>query len=282
MGIIIPMIKTNYSNFVQHIYIFKKQRYCFFTKFSITFVNQIQPMDKSIVNIIKKFETEGDLLVAGKRNIIKTFPYNTIVLNIKSFKIPIFINGIIYRYFRKSKARRSYEFAAILKQKNIGTPNPIGFYENKNFFRLLDSYYICEHLYADYVFKDLFVVNSPDTDAILKELAHFCFQLHEAGIEFKDHSPGNTLIKKNESGTFDFFLIDLNRMRFHKEMDFKLRMKNLCKLTPSEYMVQIISAEYAKLYKKPEEEVFKLMWHYTDAFFKGTAKKRNIKKRLGL
>ncbi|WP_353168985.1 lipopolysaccharide kinase InaA family protein [Flavobacterium sp.] len=239
-------------------------------------------MDKSIVSLIKNFETEGDLLVAGKRNIIKTFPYNSIVLNIKSFKIPIFINGIIYRYFRKSKARRSYEFATILKQKNIGTPNPIGFYENKNFFRLLDSYYVCEHLYADYVFKDLFVVNSPDTDAILKELAHFCFQLHEAGIEFKDHSPGNTLIKKNESGTFDFFLIDLNRMRFHKEMDFKLRMKNLCKLTPSEYMVQIISTEYAKLYKKPEEEVFKLMWHYTDAFFKGTAKKRNMKQKLGL
>lgn len=56
-------------------------------------------MDKSIVNIIKNFGTEGDLLVAGKRNIIKTFPYNTIVLNIKSFKIPIVINGIIYRYF---------------------------------------------------------------------------------------------------------------------------------------------------------------------------------------
>ena len=84
-------------------------------------------MDKSIVNIIKNFGTEGDLLVAGKRNIIKTFRYDTIVLNIKSFKIPIFINGIIYRYFRKSKARRSFEFATILRQKNIGTPKAIGY-----------------------------------------------------------------------------------------------------------------------------------------------------------
>ena len=74
-------------------------------------------MDKSIVNIIKKFETEGDLLVAGKRNTIKTFPYDTSVLNIKSFKIPVLINGIIYRYFRKSKARRSFEFATILRKK---------------------------------------------------------------------------------------------------------------------------------------------------------------------
>ena len=237
-------------------------------------------MDESIVNIIKNFGTEGDLLVAGKRNVIKTFQYKTTVLNIKSFKIPILINGIIYRYFRKSKAQRSFEFATILNQKNIGTPKPIGYFENKNWFRLLDSYYVCEHITPDYVFKDLFGVENPETDTILKQLAHFCFQLHEAGIEFKDHSPGNTLIKKNESGTFDFYLVDLNRMTFHKEMDFNLRMKNLCRLTPSEYMVQVISYEYAKLYNKPKEEVFQLMWKYTDAFFNKALKKRNFKKRL--
>ena len=160
----------------------------------------------------------------------------------------------------------------ILNQKNIGTPKPIGYFENKNWFRLLDSYYVCEHITPDYVFKDLFGVENPETDTILKQLAHFCFQLHEAGIEFKDHSPGNTLIKKNESGTFDFYLVDLNRMTFHKEMDFNLRMKNLCRLTPSEYMVQVISYEYAKLYNKPKEEVFQLMWKYTDAFFNKAVK----------
>ncbi|MBP6127217.1 lipopolysaccharide kinase InaA family protein [Flavobacterium sp.] len=240
-------------------------------------------MDKSIVNIIKNFDSEGNLLVAGKRNTIKTFEHNQLVLNIKSFKIPILINGIIYRYFRKSKARRSFEHATILGQKNIGTPEPIGYYENKNFFRLLDSYYVCKHINVDYVFIDLFHKEWDENSLqILKEIAQFNFQLHEAGIEFKDNSPGNTLIKKNESGTYDFFLIDLNRMTFHKEMDFNLRMKNLCRLTPSEYMVQVISYEYAKLYNKPKEEVFQLMWKYTDAFFNKALKKRNFKKRLGL
>jgi hypothetical protein len=240
-------------------------------------------MDKSIVNIIKKFDSEGNLLVAGKRNTIKTFEFNHLVLNIKSFKIPILINGIIYRYFRKSKARRSFEHATILGQKNIGTPEPMGYYENKNLFRLLDSYYVCKHINVDFVFIDLFHREWDENSLqILKELAQFNFQLHEAGIEFKDNSPGNTLIKKNESGTYDFFLIDLNRMTFHKEMDFNLRMKNLCRLTPSEYMVQVISSEYAKLYNKPKEEVFQLMWKYTDAFFNKALKKRNFKKRFGL
>lgn len=237
-------------------------------------------MDKSILDLIKNFNNQGDLLVEGKRNIIKTFPYNDMVLNIKSFKVPIFVNGFIYRYFRKSKARRSFEFATKLLEKNIGTPKPIGFLENKNIFRLLDSYYVCEHLSVDYVFKDLFDVYNEDLETILKQLAHFCFKLHEAGIEFKDHSPGNTLIKKNTEGNFDFYLIDLNRMKFHKEMDFDLRMKNLCRLTPSEDMVKTISYEYAKLYQKPEEEVFNLMWKYTHAFFTKSDKRKNFKKKL--
>ena len=239
-------------------------------------------MDKSIIDLIKNFENQGVLLVAGKRNTIKTFTYKDIVLNIKSFKIPELINGIIYRYFRKSKARRSFEFATILLQKNIGTPKPIGYYENKNLLCLLDSYYVCEHITVDYVFKDLFDGYNADLDTILKQLAHFCFQLHEAGIEFKDHSPGNTLIKKNASGSFDFFLIDLNRMKFHKEMNFNLRMKNLCRLTPSEYMIQIISAEYAKLYQKPEEEVFNLMWKHTSDFNLNSEKRRKFKKKFNL
>lgn len=235
-------------------------------------------MDNELQAILKNFENQGTLLVEGKRNKIKIFAYNGKEVAIKSFRIPILINGIIYKFFRPSKAKRSFDYAKILTQKGIGTPEPIAYYEHSNFYRILDSYYVCEHIQADYVFKDLFDVDNPDTDEILKQLAHFCFQLHEAGIEFKDHSPGNTLIKKNESGTFDFFLIDLNRMSFHKEMNFNLRMKNLCRLTPSEYMVKVISYEYAKHYKKPKEEVFQLMWHYTDAFFKGKAKKKALKK----
>ncbi|QRE24688.1 Kdo domain containing protein, partial [Flavobacterium psychrophilum] len=65
-------------------------------------------------------------------------PYNDIILNVKSFKIPFFFNGIVYKFFRKSKAERSYNYAKILSEKGIGTPNPIGFYENKSAFRLLD------------------------------------------------------------------------------------------------------------------------------------------------
>ncbi len=239
-------------------------------------------MDKALLYIINNFDSLGSDFVVGKRNKIKIIPYNNILLNIKRFKTPIFLNGIIYKFFRKSKAERSYDFAKILKEKGIGTPNPIDFYENKSALRLLDSYYICEHLQPDFVFKELFNVHIEDLDNILKQFAHFCFKMHENGIEFLDHSPGNTLIKKIDNDKYEFYLVDLNRMKFHKKMDFNTRMKNLDRITPSEAMIKTISFEYAKLYGKSEEETFALMWKYTSEFQEKSNKKSELKKKFGL
>ncbi|GAQ49004.1 hypothetical protein FPK15_contig00024-0001 [Flavobacterium psychrophilum] len=141
-------------------------------------------MNNELLNIITNFDSLGSDFVIGKRNKIKTIPYNDIILNVKSFKIPFFFNGIVYKFFRKSKAERSYNYAKILSEKGIGTPNPIGFYENKSAFRLLDSYYICEHLSPDYVFKDLFNTPNENLDDILRQFTYFTFNLHERGIEF--------------------------------------------------------------------------------------------------
>lgn len=238
-------------------------------------------MNQQLLYIVKNFETIGENFTIGKRNKIKLIPYNNVILNIKSFKIPSLINGIIYRFFRKSKARRSYEYAKILAQKNIGTPNPIAFYENKSAIRLLDSYYICEHLKVDYVFINLFENNVENLDSILTQFATFTFLLHENGIEFLDHSPGNTLIKEISQNNYAFYLVDLNRMNFHTEMSFKKRMKNFSRISPSESMIKIISQEYARLYQKPAEDVFALMWHYNVKFQRKTQRKKEIKKKLG-
>lgn len=239
-------------------------------------------MDQELLHIINNFETEGTTFVSGKRNKIKLFSYHNLTISIKSFKIPIFINGVVYRFFRKSKAKRSFLYAKKLESLQIGTPKPIAYFENKTAIRLLESYYICEHLHVDYVFKDLFNTDIDDLEKILKQFAHFCFKLHENGIEFLDHSPGNTLIKKNNSGNYDFYLVDLNRMKFHKSMDIGLRIKNMSRLTPNEYMIQTIAFEYAKLIHENETEIFTLLWNSTNAFYQKFDKKKELKKKLNI
>lgn len=233
-------------------------------------------------NFIKNFNSTGILFGDGQRNIIKLFELDGKTINIKSFKIPHFINKIAYRFFRKSKAKRSFEFAARLMEMNIGTPKPIAFYENHDAIGLKDSYYVCEHLENVFEFRDLVENKTFENRAtIISQFTQFTFNMHQRGIEFLDHSPGNTLIKKRPDGNYDFFLVDLNRMNFHSSMDFNLRMKNFSRLTPHKEMIVLISKEYAKIYpEKTEAQILEKMWFYTREFQEKFQKKRRIKKAI--
>ncbi|QSB25937.1 lipopolysaccharide kinase InaA family protein [Flavobacterium sp. CLA17] len=235
----------------------------------------------SILAIIKAFNTSGTIFGNGQRNIIKLFEWNDKTINIKSFKIPNLINKVAYKYFRKSKARRSFEYATLLLEKGIGTPQPIAFLENFNWLGLRDSYYVSEHLVTELTYRELVEIpDYPDNENILRQFTRFSFDLHEKGIEFLDHSPGNTLIKKSTEGKYDFFLVDLNRMEFHDTMSFEMRMKNLCRLTPLKEMVAVMSNEYAKLYGESEQKTFDTLWKYTADFQEQFYRKKRLKKKL--
>ncbi|MDT0675984.1 lipopolysaccharide kinase InaA family protein [Autumnicola musiva] len=231
--------------------------------------------------LISNFHKEGEILSAGKRNSIKIFDLKGKKINIKSFKIPNLINTITYRFFRKSKAERSFVYAETLLSKGIGTPSPIAFAENTSAFAFRDSYYISEHLDYDLTYREL-VTNPeyPDNEQILRAFTRFTHKLHEEGVEFLDHSPGNTLIQL-ENGNYKFFLVDLNRMNFRK-LNFEKRMKNFSRLTPKKNMVEVMADEYAKLIDRPKEEVFEKMWFFTHQFQKRYRRKHEFKKKLKL
>jgi len=237
----------------------------------ISIKNQLQ-------DVIDNFTDSGTLIGDGDRNKIKIYELDGKTINIKSFKVPNFINKIAYRFFRKSKAQRSYEYANILTEKKIGTPQPIAYYENRNFLSLLDSYYVCEHLNYDLTYRELVTNPSlPDHENILRQFTKFTWQLHEKGIYFKDHSPGNTLIVKNGEA-YNFFLVDLNRMSFF-ELDLDARMKNFSRLTPKKEMVEIMSDAYAKLSGDDFKTVFEKMWFYTNQFQEKYHRKKRFKQK---
>lgn len=237
---------------------------------------------KDILSLIQNFQTSGELFGNGDRNKIKLFDLDGKTINIKSFKIPNIVNKIAYKYFRKSKARRSFEYATILLGKGIGTPEPVAFLENFNFIGLKDSYYASEHLVTELTYRELVEIPEyPDNDNILRQFTKFTFDLHEKGVEFLDHSPGNTLIKKTSESLYDFFLVDLNRMNFHENMSFEQRMNNFSRLTPKKEMIAVMSNEYAKFYtEKSETEIFEKMWQATSDFQEEFARKKRLKKKL--
>lgn len=244
-------------------------------KFSEKYKNQ----KESIKKIIDSFSTTGDLFGNGDRNTIKLFELEGIKVNVKSFKVPHLINKIAYRYFRDSKANRSFTFGEKLLSLEILTPYPIAYFEEKRGFFLLRSYYLSEHQDYDLTYRELVEIpNYKNHEEILRAFTKFTFQLHEKGVLFKDHSPGNTLIKIKEDG-YDFYLVDLNRMEF-KELDFETRIKNFSRLSPKKEMIKVMANEYAKLIGVEESKVFNKMWEETEAFQKKYHDKIALKKKI--
>ena len=120
----------------------------------------------------------------------------------------------------------------------------------------------------------------PDYDDIHRAFTRFTYNLHEKGIHFLDHSPGNTLIKRNDND-YDFYLVDLNRMNFGT-LDFETRIKNFSRLTIHKSMVEVMSDEYSKCTGEDYNSIFNLMWKETEDFQEKFHRKKRLKKKFKL
>lgn len=233
-----------------------------------------------LLQLADNFEQEGEVLVKGSRNIIKTNYLEGDKVNIKYFKKPNFFNAIVYSLIRPSKARRSFEYAQYLLKNGILTPEPLAYIEEKSGAGLGESYYICRHIDYDFTFREL--IHDPlfpNRKAILEQFTEFTYKMHEARINFLDHSPGNTLIVDKGDGNYDFYLIDLNRMKF-EDMGIEARMDNFKKLWPSRTMVNIIAVKYAELTGKSYEELHAILLKSTLDFKRKITKKKYLKRKL--
>ncbi|WP_055435545.1 lipopolysaccharide kinase InaA family protein [Lacinutrix algicola] len=234
---------------------------------------------KTLDDFILNYETRGEAFGNQDRNSLRLFKLEDKTLNVKSFKKPNIVNKVVYKFFRKSKAQRSFEYANRLKELSVGTPEPVAFYEINSGILFGKSYYISEQLNDDITYRELTSdFNIPNYETILRAFTRFTFDLHEKGINFLDHSPGNTLIKYN-NGDYKFYLVDLNRMNF-ETMTFEKRIKNFAKLTIHKSMIEIMSDEYAKLINEDYEKVFNLMWHETQEFQESFHRRRRIKQKI--
>ncbi|TPN84783.1 lipopolysaccharide kinase InaA family protein [Aquimarina algicola] len=243
----------------------------------------IHPSYASIASQIKKaianFEEIPEILGDAERNVIKIIEIEDKKYAIKSFKIPNIINQIAYRFFRKSKAERSYIYANKLIDLGIGTPFPVAYELNTTSFLFKKSYYISELVDCDLTYRELTTDFSiKDHEDILRAFTRFTYTLHRNGVNFLDHSPGNTLIKRREEG-YDFYLVDLNRMEFG-ELSFEKRVKNFSRLTIHESMIRVMSSEYARCTTESEKKIFTLMWESTKKFQHKYYRKIRVKKRI--
>lgn len=200
---------------------------------------------KSFVeNIPETFDTLGEI-VHQARNTIRKTEYQNLILNIKSYKKPIFVNRIAYSFFRKSKAKRAYQYALRLIDAAVATPEPVAYIECFESKLLKKSYFISIHAENAKTFRNYQYQNlTPELTDILQQMAEYVSDIHKKNIIHLDFSPGNILIEKTDA-KYNFLLVDINRMKF-KKVSANAGMMNFGRLCISNDKVEIIAKYYAK------------------------------------
>lgn len=202
-------------------------------------------LKEDILSVPFLFDAATEVL-GNARNVVKVMNIGGIRCNVKKFKRPNLINQFAYAYVRKSKAERSYLNANFLINHGILTPEPIAYIVYQNLYGVTDSYFISLQLDFDFEFRALWKDWPKDIEEILKAFTQFTYDFQQKGIFFKDHSQGNTLIKRRLAGGYDFYLVDLNRISFRK-LGRKEGILNFSRLALKGKYLDIVAKEYARL-----------------------------------
>jgi len=218
------------------------------------------------------FDKEGEMIYK-ERNQIKVFTVGNEKIIVKSFKIPLFFNRIIYTHFRSSKAERSYENALKLIERQINTPQPVGYIKRQKNGLLADSYYVS--IYKEYpgMLRELRYHTLEETKDLVSAFVRFTVDIHEKDVFPLDYSPGNILYEKI-GDEYHFCLIDINRMQF-KPVDEEIGAYGLRRLWGSEETIAFMAREYAKIRNFDEKEFEELTLKYHRLFWEKYSRRHN-------
>lgn len=213
-----------------------------------------------IRSLPENFSTSGTTIYKG-RNEVKLFHVQGMDLIVKSFKIPHFVNRIVYGFFRSSKASRAFENEIKLKAAGFNTPESVGYLECKKRGLLTQSFFVSLKSKFSHDFREVSDrFRCKETNNILSGFAEFTAKLHDKNILHKDYTPGNILFEKKEE-KYSFELIDTNRMFFGR-VRLKKGIKNFDKLYLEDDMFRFLARKYASFRKLNPDICEKLIIQY--------------------
>jgi len=216
------------------------------------------------------FHTGGETIYKS-RNEIKVFDVNGVKINVKQYKVPIFINRIIYTFFCPSKAYRAYMYAFKLLAKGIDTPRPVAYILFKKTGLIHQCYFIS--LQSPYP-RNMYEFGKGSLtgrESIITSLAHYTAQLHESGIYHKDFSPGNILFQQTDDEV-KFLLVDINRMQFGP-VSIRKGCANFARLWGKDNIFSLLAREYAVVRHADIDECTRWVFDYRKRFWKRYTRK---------
>ena len=213
--------------------------------------------EDTLLNIKNIFDDSSETIHKA-RNELKIIELNGLKCVVKSFKIPHMLNRIAYTFFRDGKARKSYLNAIKLTELKVSTPEPIGLIEFFSMGLLEESYFISIYEPYEFTIREVFHHKVDNTSEILKQFAHFTYEIHQKGVWHVDYSLGNILIS-DENGSYKFSLVDINRMEF-KTISTREGLENFNKFWAKDKNdLTVIAKVYAQLTNFKEKEAIDIV-----------------------
>jgi tRNA A-37 threonylcarbamoyl transferase component Bud32 len=154
-----------------------------------------------------------DTIIRDNRNILRKDTVDGVAMVIKQYKKPSMFNRIMYTFFRKSKARRSYEYAFRLKELGVGTAKPIAYIEEKKHGLFHTGYFVSKYVPCP-LMSDLGKYEPATQKEVMESFIRFTVDLHQKGVLHYDYNLSNIMFYKEQDG-YQFKLLDINRMRFN-------------------------------------------------------------------
>lgn len=231
-------------------------------------------LDSFIRQIPEIFAEKGELLYSG-RNKIKVFEKNGIKINVKKFRIPIFINRIAYTFFRKTKASKAYYNSLEVIRRGFDTPESIAYMEEYRNGLLCQSYYISLQNPYTREMRELYFGPLSGNENLVAAFANYTAALHECGICHLDYSPGNILIGKDHE-KYLFSLVDINRMKF-MPINLDAGCKNFRRMFENDDIYTFLAKEYASARHLNIEECTNRILYYNHLSLQRDSRKKRLK-----
>lgn len=196
-----------------------------------------------LTNIESRFDNEGETIFQNRRNTLKSFCIDGMgKIVIKRFKPKNIFQTIFYTLAGTSKAKKAYENGIELEKAKIGTPEAIAYAETRNGLTLKQCY-VATSFTSDNAISDL--IDKEIDHNLTRELGKMLAKMHENGIVHHDMNRTNILYQKTENG-YDLSLIDINRLKKRKKVDFTEYSDDFVRLTDRMDWIVDIAYAYAR------------------------------------
>lgn len=222
---------------------------------------------------------EGESLHEG-RNSVRAFDADGVCMVVKRYKPVCFVRQIAYTFFCRTKARKAFLFAGILRERGFDTPHEVAYIEERKYGLFHVGYFIS--LRSDDPTVCSALVDVPDFDkALASALAALFVEMHRKGVMHGDMNLGNFLFHKAEDGHYVFTIIDTNRSRFFgRELSRRECLRNLRMVTYRRDLFEYIIRTYAALRGWDEEKTLREALRLLVSFERRKNNKRIWKERL--